>query len=605
MNPRDPNAGAQELDESSVAPDFQLLFESAPGLYLVLTPDLTIVAVSDAYLRATMLQREAMLGRGIFQVFPDNPEDPDATGVRNLKASLDRVRRDGVPDAMAVQKYDIRRPEAEGGGFEQRYWSPVNSPVLGPDRELLYIIHRVEDVTEFVRLKAHEHEQEERVERLRTHGERMEAEVFRRAQQIQAANEALRSAQAELEERVRLRTAELAEANEALRSEIRLTRTLEEQMRQAQKMEAIGTLAAGVAHDFNNLLTVISGCSEMLLSKLPSGHPNTELVQHIRDAGDRAAALTRQLLAFSRQQVLEPRILDINQVVESTEKLLQRLIGEDISLVSVRAPNLGRIKADAGQIEQVIMNLCVNARDAMPLGGRLTIETSNQVLDYSYSQSHMDVIPGPYVLLAVTDTGTGMDEATRQRIFEPFFTTKERGKGTGLGLAAVFGIVKQTGGHIWVYSEPDHGTTFKVYFPMVADEISLPVALEVSSAVGTETILLVEDEAIVRGIAVLALETFGYHVLPVGSGAAAVALCRSYPNPIHLLVTDVIMPEMSGSQVASEVAAIRAGIKVLYLSGYTDDTVVRHGILHEHVAFLQKPFTPSVLARKVREVLDQ
>ena len=577
--------------------DFRMLFESAPGLYLVLSLDLTIVAASDAYLSATMTQRHAVLGRGIFDVFPDNPDDPTVTGERNLRASLARVVRERVTDAMAVQEYSIRRPDAEGGGFEERFWSPVNSPVLRPDGGLAYIIHKVEDVTEFVRMKRRDAEQEEVTSALRSRGDRMETEIFQRAQQLQEANERLRLSNSDLEDRVLARTSELAQANEALRSEIRQTQLLEEQVRQAQKMEAIGTLAGGVAHDFNNLLTVICSCGDILLETMPPDAYGNDLVVHIMDAGRRAAALTNQLLAFSRQQVVATRVLDLNLIVGETERMLGRLIGEDIAINTVLAPNLGHIRADPSQMEQVIVNLAVNARDAMPQGGSLTIETSTVVLEKSYTQDRIEIEPGYYVLLAVSDTGCGMDEATRSRIFEPFFTTKVRGKGTGLGLATVFGSVKQSRGHIWVYSEPGHGTTFKVYLPVVECDITMAAAVDSHSLTPcTETVLVVEDETAVRGITVLALEKAGYTVLQASDGRDALRQCEAYAGPIHLLVSDVIMPEMGGRKVADAILALRPEIKVLYVSGYTDDAVVRHGILFERVAFLQKPFTPHSLA---------
>lgn len=584
--------------------NFRLLFESAPGLYLVLDTELRIVAVSDAYLQATITQRAEIEGRSIFDVFPDNPNDPAATGVRNLRDSLERVLEHRVPDSMAVQKYDIRRPESEGGGFEERYWSPANYPVFDEAGAVRFIIHRVEDVSEFVRLKQRRNEQEELTEALRSRGEQMESEIFRRAQEIQEANRQLREAKVELEERVQARTAELAHANEALRAEIDQSKRLEEQFRQAQKMEAVGTLAGGVAHDFNNLLTVISGYSEIVLSRLPAGDATTELVAEIQKAGSRATSLTRQLLAFSRQQVMEMKLIDLNSVIADTEKMLRRLIGEDISLTAVLDPSIGRIHADPGQIEQVIMNIAVNARDAMPQGGRLTIETASVELDESYAQMHLEVKPGPYVLLTMSDTGCGMDEATKARIFEPFFTTKGLGKGTGLGLATVFGSVKQCGGHIWVYSEPGQGTTFKIYLPRgeeVAPSEKPPVVHPPST--GNETILLVEDEDAVRAVTYYSLHAMGYQVLQASSGRDAIKLCREHQGPIHLLISDVVMPEMGGRKVAEAILGLRPGIKVLYLSGYTDDAVVRHGILQEYVSFLQKPFSPKALGRKVREVL--
>ncbi len=383
-------------------------------------------------------------------------------------------------------------------------------------------------------------------------------------------------------------------------------RLLEEQFRQAQKMEAVGQLAGGVAHDFNNLLTAILGYADVLASKLPSDSSLQEEIGEIRGAGQRAAALTRQLLAFSRKQVLEPVVLRLNDLVGNLEKMLGRVIGEDVQFVTRLDLSEGNVRADPGQLEQVIVNLIVNARDAMPKGGKLTIETADVELDGAYAERHAMVPPGRYMMLAVSDTGVGMDSETQARIFEPFFTTKEKGKGTGLGLSTVYGIVKQSGGYIWVYSEPGKGTTFKVYLPRVEEAVSgVPTRSMVSLPVlGIETILLVEDERAIRALALSVLEKHGYRVLEAGSGKDALERVRGEARPIHLLLTDLGMPEMSGTELASRLRELHPDIRVLFMSGYTDDGVVRNGQLGRGRAFLQKPFTPSALARKVREVLD-
>jgi two-component system cell cycle sensor histidine kinase/response regulator CckA len=390
-----------------------------------------------------------------------------------------------------------------------------------------------------------------------------------------------------------------------LATDITERKFLEDQLRQAQKMEAIGRLAGGVAHDFNNLLTAIIGYSQLLMTRIgPDSNLRREL-EEIYKAGTRAASLTSQLLAFSRKQVIQPVILDLNVIVADTGKMLRRLIGEDIELQFVLADGLDYVKADAGQMQQVVMNLAVNARDAMPTGGRLTIATANVELDEAFTRKRPAVAPGAYVVLRVSDTGCGMDDEIQSRIFEPFFTTKEAGRGTGLGLSTIHGIITQSGGHVWFDSEPGHGTTFEIYLPRIDERDaqgktggSTNEALQ-----GTETILLVEDDEAVRRLACSILKVSGYTVLEAPHCEAALAMAAAHRGSIHLLVTDVVMPRMSGRELAEQLIELCPEIKVLYISGYRDDTIVRAGMLNSGFAFLQKPFNPDAFARKVREVL--
>ncbi len=384
-------------------------------------------------------------------------------------------------------------------------------------------------------------------------------------------------------------------------------RALESQLLQAQKMEAVGRLAGGLAHDFNNLLTVIKGYCHMVSEEPFPPERVRANAEHIDAAAERAAALTRHLLAFSRKQVLQPKVIDLNELIVNLDKMLRRLIGEDVQVDTVTAANLGTVKADPGQIEQVIMNLVVNARDAMPAGGKLTLETANVMLDEDYCREHEGVSPGRYVMFAVSDTGSGMDVQTLSHIFEPFFTTKEKGRGTGLGLSTVYGIIKQSGGHIWVYSEPGHGTTFKIYMARVEDAAERVVRHDRSSRMvrGTETILLVEDDRQVRDLTHAILAGCGYSVLIAEDGPAVAKLCQSHAGEIDLLLTDVVMPTISGRQVANEITVRWPQAKVLFMSGYTENSIVHHGVLDSDTQFLAKPFTPAALADKVREVLDR
>ena len=383
-------------------------------------------------------------------------------------------------------------------------------------------------------------------------------------------------------------------------------RRTEAQLRQIQKMEAVGQLAGGVAHDFNNMLFVINGQAQMALSRIAPDDPVRATLQMIIKTGQRAAKLTSQLLAFSRRQVLQPKVVDLNAIVADMDRMLRRLIREDIVLTTRLDPELKPTRADPGQVEQVLMNLVVNARDAMSAGGRLTIETANKTLDEAYCRTHEGVEPGRYVMLAVSDTGCGLSEEVKAHLFEPFFTTKERGKGTGLGLATVYGIIKQTGGHVAVYSEPGHGTSFKVYLPRV-EAVVTPCPGKVSSVLRgcNETVLLVEDDPDVRALAADILKSNGYEVVLASNGVEALRVCEKHGGKIDLVVTDVIMPNMNGPELAQHARRMYPEVQVVFMSGYADHAISAKGVLDDNAVFLQKPFTPSVLTHKLREVLDR
>ncbi len=419
---------------------------------------------------------------------------------------------------------------------------------------------------------------------------------------------ALKKTKDSLEERVAQRTDDLLRANQHLERDITERDLLEEELRQSQKMEAIGQLAGGIAHDFNNYLTAILGYSNLLLNRLTPGTPDYEDLEQIKLAGERSAALTKQLLAFSRRQVLQFTMLDLNEIVKGMESLLRRLIGEPIRLAFHGDPQLGTVNTDHGQMEQVILNLVVNSRDAMPQGGIITIETQNVELDEIVAGRHTGLTPGSYVMLIVSDTGTGMSGEVKMHLFEPFFTTKPKDKGTGLGLATVFGIIKQSRGHMWVYSEVGRGSTFKICLPRVAKPAAIhkkPDAPQVAGrAKRTETLLLVEDEDPVRHLMERLLKEEGYTVLAAGHGEEALRICADQTLSLHAVITDVVMPGMTGPDLARKIAALRPTVKFLYMSGYTEHAALALGILEGKTAFLQKPFTVEALLQKIREVLD-
>jgi PAS domain S-box-containing protein len=690
------------------AVDFEALFAATPGPYLILSPALTIIAVNDAYLRATMTRRDGMIGRPMFEVFPDNPADPTADGVANLRASLERVLRLKQPDKMAVQKYDIRRPDDEGGGFIVRHWNPLNIPVFDRTGEVACIIHHVEDVTRIEELEAADERSREAAARQQALISQLRAANRQLAQQIESnarlaragrqTSEALEAEEKrfravanklpgivyrgismpdgsysesyvseglhealgvapeyitsgaarildyihESEREAKLALFVYARDNlEPISTDLRMVRPdgaerwwrlhssptrlphgpiqwdgialdvterrqVERQLQQAVKMEAIGQLTGGLAHDFNNLLTVILGNAETLVDELDGDASLRVLAQLTQTAAQRGAELTSQLLAFARRQALEPKAIDVNKLVAGMDGLLRRTLVGGIDIELVRGAGLWKAMADPAQLESAILNLAVNARDAMPGGGKLTLETGNMHIDDTYAGVHDEVTPGRYVLVSVTDTGSGMSAETIARAFDPFFTTKEVGKGTGLGLSMVFGFVKQSGGHVKIYSEPGYGTTIKMYLPRAyggeveADDRSIAAP----EPVGSETVLLVEDTEILRRHVETMLKSLGYRVIAAASGPEAMEVVRS-AAPIDLLFTDIVMAGgMNGRQLAEEALKLRPMLKVLYTSGYTENAIVHQGRLDPGVQLLRKPYGKRELASKLRFVLD-
>jgi PAS domain S-box-containing protein len=625
-----------------------LFIDHAPAALAMLDREMRYLAVSRRWLTDYRLEDQGLTGRSHYDIFPDLPERWQAVHRRGLEGEIMRAnedsfeRADGLVQWLRWEVRPWRTTAGDVGGIiifteditarkraeealyqsEKRFAKTFRANPLAMSLCRQSDGHFITINDSFIRLFGYHREEvightSFELNMYRHPDDRVE--LMRQLQEQGALyNYELTMLTKSGEPRQTLLSIELIDLNGETyllsimvditeRKEAEATQAkLEEQLRQAQKMESIGRLAGGVAHDFNNLLTVIQGYAELMQMRLASDDPLRRSAAQIQQAAESAASLTRQLLAFSRKQILAPTRLDLNELVSNLHKMLKRLIGEDILLETNLTPNLHAVLADPGQMEQVLLNLVVNARDAMPTGGRLTLETANVELDQVYLSTHLEAPLGPAVMLAVTDTGQGMDKQTQAQIFEPFFTTKTVGQGTGLGLSTVYGIVKQSGGDIHVYSEPGQGTTFKIYLPAVetaAGPLS-PEQAQPEVRGGSETILLVEDEEMVRSLILTVLEEEGYTLLEARRGEEALILARTHPGAIDLLITDVVMPEMSGRVLAGQLTALRPGLKVLYISGYTDDAVVRHGLLTAEVEFLSKPFSPTVLAGKVRAMLD-
>jgi two-component system cell cycle sensor histidine kinase/response regulator CckA len=674
------------------SPEYRDVFDSAPGNFLLLDPTLTIVGVTDAYCAATMTVRAQILGRHIFDVFPDNPSDPAATGVRNLRASLDRVLGHRKPDRMPLQRYDIRRPASEGGGFEERYWSPLNSPVLGSDGRLRQIIHAVEDVTELVQLKRKMQEDENLLRaELRQSENQIEAEMYLRVEAIEAnkrlgeserryrfladavpqliwtadatgaatyfngrwfeftgmALEQLKGGgwwsvihPEDVEQTARAWEQAVRDGADRYQVEHRLRRhdglyrrmftvaqpyrdpngavlhwfgsttdihdraIAEEQLRQAQRLQSVGKLAGGMAHEVNNMMTVVIGSASFALGELDPGSAVYNDIQEIIGAANRATEVTRQLLAYSRQQVLRPTVLDVNEVIEQLTGTLERLLGTDRQLIVRPSPEQARVRADRTQIDQVLINLAANARDATTAGGVISIEVDAVEFDGAGGEPQgAEGAAGDFVRIAVKDDGIGMSADVLARVFEPFFTTKPLGAGTGLGLSMVYGIVNQSGGFARIDSTPGLGTMVAVYLPLVREALTTEEAATEAPRGEGESILVVEDELKVRTLAARALLSYGYTVYEAPNGVAALQFLATQLGQIDLVLTDIVMPGMTGQDLARSIHDQHPNLPILCMSGYTGDEMTARGIMVHGVPFIQKPFTLAALARAVRKVL--
>ena len=681
------------MSQTSLRPDeFQAIFDAAPGNYLLLDADFTIVGVNQCYLTATMTRREDIVGRGLFDIFPDNPDDPSADGVRNLRASLQRVLTDKRPDRMPVQHYDIRRPASEGGGFEERYWSPLNSPVLDEQGQVRHIIHWVEDVTDYVRLKRQMSEQNIWKDELHTRAAKIEAEVYLHGEALEAHRRLTETArhyqfladlvpqliwtadstgsvdyynqrwaefthqdptlllqdgwqqlvhQEDRAKTVELWTETVRTGGDRYHIQHRLRchdgnyrwmlttalpyrdadgRVLkwfgsstdihdkvmaDERLQHAQRLQAAGQLAGGVAHEVNNMMTIVIGCGEFAQQALGPEHPQGAEVQEMMKAATRASEVTRQLLAYSRQQVFQVSVLDLNRIVHDLTPALTRLVGSDRQLAIRHLPTDVRARADQGQIEQVLINLVANARDATGTDGLISIETDLVVMDQEQLRDRHDedVMPGRFARITVRDNGSGMPQDVAARVFEPFFTTKPVGQGTGLGLSMVYGIVKQSGGFADVVSKEGEGTAVAVYLPAVTSEVPAQPVLSGKVRGGGEQILVVEDDPQVRAITRRALQEAGYAVYEAITGLAASNFITSHPGLVDLVVSDVVMPGVNGRELADQLVATHPDLPILFMSGYPGTEIERRGLTVDRANFIQKPFTPDALVLAVSDVL--
>jgi PAS domain S-box-containing protein len=674
------------------ATDFEAVFDASPGNYLLLSPDLTIVGVNQCYLQATMTRREDIIGRELFEVFPDNPNDPAADGVRKLRASLHRVLTHKHPDRMPLQHYDIRRPESEGGGFEERYWSPLNTPVLDHQGNVRYIIHWVEDVTEFVRLKRQMFSQGLHRE-VRSGPQEMEADGYLKGEAMEAQRrlteigrhyrfltdlvpqliwtadshgsadyfnqrwvdftgvdreqlllngwqrlihpedrdrtialwtETVRTGgdQYQLQHRLRYRdgsyrwmlTTALPYRGYAGRilkwfgstADVHDKVVADERLQQAQRLQAAGQLAGGVAHEVNNMMTIVMGCGEFALESLSSDDPERIEVQEMIKAASRAADVTRQLLAYSRQQVFHIEVLDLNEVVRELTPALNRLIGSDRQLAIRHAPSAVWVRADRGQLEQVIINLVANARDATGTDGLVRIDTVREELRPEQLAERSDEhSSGPFVRLSVRDNGSGMSPEVAARVFEPFFTTKPVGQGTGLGLSMVYGIVKQTGGFPDITTAPGEGTTVAIYLPAASEEPAAEPLAATKVRGGGAQILVVEDDPRVRAVTRRTLQAAGYAVYEAITGLAAINFLDAHPREIDLLVSDVVMPGANGREMADLLRSSHPDVPIVFMSGYPTTELERRGLKVPRETILEKPFTPEALIAVVSETLSR